>query len=91
MASKFFGTLLPDYEDLDNSSGTKPGYRVYVMENDGGISIQLVHADVDPSTAEGSSVFLNVEEAKEFLKSLQDAVQRAEPKNAKHKRRGVEC
>jgi hypothetical protein len=36
MANKFYGKLLPDYGDLDNQTGTAPGYRVYVLENDGG-------------------------------------------------------
>lgn len=91
MASKFYGKLLPDYGDLDNQTGTAPGYRVYVLENDGGISLQMVHADKDPVFEVGSSVFLNVDEAKEMIEALQEAVDRAEPKNANHKPRGKNC
>ncbi len=91
MASKMYGKLLPDYGDLDNVTGTAPGYRVYVLENDGGISLQLIHANEDPVTSQGSSVFLNVEEARELIEGLQEAIDRAEPKNANHPSRGSNC
>lgn len=91
MGSKFYGKLLPDYGNLDNKTGTAPGYRVYVLENDGGISIQIIKADQNPVLEEGYSVFLNVDEAKEIIEALQKAVVRAEPKKANHKARGVNC
>jgi len=91
MASKFYGSLLPDYGDLDNQTGTAPGYRVYVLENDGGISLQMIHADKNPVSEVGYSVFLNVDEAKEMVESIQEAIVRAEPKNANHKPRGKSC
>ncbi|EGR1226500.1 hypothetical protein AB4T57_004597 [Vibrio parahaemolyticus] len=91
MASKMYGKLLPDYGDLDNVTKTAPGYRVYVLENDGGISLQMLHANDDPVTDVGYSVFLNVEEAQELIHGLQDAIDRAKPKNAKHKCRGKDC
>lgn len=91
MASKFYGKLLPDYGDLDNDTGTAPGYRVYVTENDGGVSLQLIHADKDPVTEAGSCVFFSVKEAKEIIFALQEAVGRAESKNANHKQRGINC
>jgi len=62
---------------------------VYILENDGGISLQMVHADRDPITEKGYAVFLNVEEAREFVEALQQAINRAEPKNANHPNRGI--
>ena len=91
MASKMYGKLLPDYGDLDNKTKTCPGYRLFVLENDGGVSVQLIHADENPSTARGHSVFLNVKEARELIAGLEEAVGRASIKNASHKDRGVDC
>ncbi len=91
MASKMYGKLLPDYGDLDNKTGSAPGYRVYILENDGGISLQMLHADEDPIRGTGSSVFLNVEEAREMIEALQEGIDRAEPKKANHPARGVNC
>jgi hypothetical protein len=51
----------------------------------------MIHADKDPVSEVGSSVFLNVDEAKEMIEALQVAVDRAEPKNANHKSRGKNC
>lgn len=89
MASKFFGMLLPDYGDIDNTTGNAPGYRVYILENDGGVAIEMVPATMDPTTTRGAAVFLNVDEANDMLHSLQEAVERAREKNAPHKRRGT--
>lgn len=91
MGSKFYGKLLPDYGDLDNVTGNAPGYRVYIIENDGGISLQMVHADKDPVTEMGAAVFLNVNEAHELARYLQEAIVRAETKNGYHKDRGINC
>ena len=91
MASKMYGKLLPNYGDLDNSTGNAPGYRVFVLENDGGVSLQMVHADDDPVTSPGYSVFLNVNEARDLLSGLQEAIDRAEPKNASRPNRGSNC
>ena len=88
MGVKFYGKLLPDYGDLDNKTGTSPGYRVYILENDGGISLQMLHASEDPIRAKGSAVFLNVDEAHEMLVALEEAIARARPKNANHEARG---
>ena len=91
MGSKFYGKLLPDYGDLDNKTKTAPGYRVYIIENDGGVSLQMIHAKDDPETTPGSAVFMNVDEAKEMLASLQEAIDRAEVKKSIHKARGTNC
>ncbi|MCP4486456.1 MAG: hypothetical protein GY820_03920 [Gammaproteobacteria bacterium] len=91
MGSKMYGKLLPDYGDLDNETNTAPGYRVYIIENDGGISLQMIHANDDPVTSPGYSVFLNVTEAKELINGLEEAIERAEPKNANHPTRGSNC
>jgi uncharacterized protein YbcV (DUF1398 family) len=68
MSSKFYGSLLPDYADLDNTTGSAPGYRVFISENDGGISLQMIHAKDNPITTSGSAIFMNVHEAKEMTK-----------------------
>lgn len=91
MASKIYGKLLPDYGDLDNKSGSAPGYKVYVLENDGGVSLQMIHADESSVTARGYSVFLNVDEAEEIINGLREAVEKAKPKNADHPARGIDC
>ena len=91
MGSPIYSKLLPALGDLDNRTGTEPGYRVFVMEIDGGIALELVHANEDPATSKGSSVFLNVEEAQELLQGLKNAIDRAEPKNANHPARGSDC
>lgn len=91
MASKIYGKLLPDYRDLDNKTSGAPGYRAFVLENDGGVSLQMIHANDHPLTSPGYSVFLNVDEAKELLSGLQEAIDRAEPKNASHPNRSSDC
>ena len=91
MGSKIYGVLLPDYGDLDNVTGTAPGYRVYIVENDGGVGLQMIHANDDPSRTPGSAVFMNVNEAKEMLHHLKDAIDRAESKGGNHKDRAQPC
>ena len=91
MASIMYSKLLPDYGDLDNASKTAPGYRVYIRENDGGIGLELFHANENLSTGQGSSVFLNLKEARELIKGIEKAIERAEPKKANHKARGIDC
>jgi ArsR family metal-binding transcriptional regulator len=91
MGSKMYGKLLPEYEDLDNKTKTAPGFRVYVIENDGGISLQMIHANDDPVTTGGSSIFMNVDEARELIAGLEEAIDRAEPKNVNHPSRGSNC
>ncbi|GAB6392943.1 MAG: hypothetical protein MdMp014T_2316 [Treponematales bacterium] len=92
MASCMYSKKLPDYGDLDNVTGSAPGYKVYVSENDGGVLLQMFHAERDnPMTSMGYSVFMNVAEAKGLLRGLQMAINRAEPKHANHKNRGEDC
>jgi hypothetical protein len=87
----FYSKLLPDYGDLDNDTGQRPGYRVYIREREGGIGLQMVHANRDPITEEGSAVFLNVDEAQEMLQDLEEAIKRARTRSARHRSRGVDC
>lgn len=91
MSSKFYGRLLPDYGDLDNITGKAPGFCVFITENDGGVSLEIIPADKNPTTTKGYAVFMNVKEAKELVSGLQDAISRAEPKNANHKNRAAAC
>jgi len=88
MASCIYSKLLPDNGDLDNITGTTPGYRVYISENDGGVSLQIIHANDDPMTASDHAVFMNVDEAKEFQQKLTEAINRAGNKHVDHKLRG---
>lgn len=82
---------LPDLGDLDNETGVCPGYRVYILENDGGIALQMMDSDENPVTGKANSVFLNIEEAEELISGLKDAIQRAKPKKANHISRGIDC
>ena len=36
---------LPDYRDLDNKAGNCNGYKTYIIEKDGGVSIQTQDAE----------------------------------------------
>lgn len=91
MGSCMYSKLLPDNGDLDNQTGNCPGYRVYVCENDGGVELSMVHASQDPCTNPGSQVFMNVDEAKVFVRGVEAAIARAEPKHANHPVRAVDC
>lgn len=87
-----YSVLLPDYGDLDNETKNCPGYRVYVLERDGGISLQMQHADKDPSTDDGlNAVFMNIEEAKNLIEGIQEAIDKTSYKNANHPNRGIPC
>lgn len=68
---------LPDYRDLDNDSGDCPGYKVYVLEKDGGVSIQMQDASDESDSDTLKSVFLNVEEAKEFARGIDEAIKKS--------------
>lgn len=81
---------LPDYRDLDNKSGKCPGYKVWILEKDDGISIQMQDASDESDSDTLKSVFLNVEEAKEFKRGMDEAMKKASNKHADHKPRGKE-
>ncbi|MGD1046913.1 MAG: hypothetical protein ABR936_16535 [Bacteroidota bacterium] len=81
MASLFYSKHLPDYGDLDNSTGTCPGYLFLIRENDGGIGISMGPINEDPDGDTHYGAFLNLEEAKELVRGFQEAIRRAEPKN----------
>jgi len=92
MASCMYSKELPDNGDLDNVTGTAPGYKVFVLENDGGISLQMFHIKKDDiMISSGYSVFMNIDETKELIKGMQNAIECAEPKNANHKSRAKDC
>lgn len=80
---------LPDYMDLDNKTGKCHGYKTYILERDGGVSIQT--QNVDELTGECNTlrgVFMNVNEAEEFKEKLQEAIDKAHIKNVNHPQRG---
>lgn len=87
MASCMYSKLFPDYSDLDNDSGERPGFRLFIIENDGGISIQMQNAKDPIESDTANSVFMTVKEAKEVINGLNDAIKRASFKNANHKSR----
>jgi hypothetical protein len=80
MASNFYDKHLPDYGDLDNTTGKCPGFRFGVRENDGGVGIDMgpINDDYDGDTF--YRAFLNVQEAEEFVSSFQQAIERARQK-----------
>ena len=85
MASHFYSRVAPDYGDLDNITGTRPGHLLEVLEKDGGVGISL-YAD-DQGTGSYYAVYLNVKEAEELLDGLRQAIDRARPKQANHQDR----
>ena len=87
MASCMYSKLFSDYSDLDNDSGERPGFRLFIIENDGGISIQMQNAKDPIESDTANSVFMTVKEAKEVINGLNDAIKRASFKNANHKSR----
>ena len=82
-----YSKILPDYSDLDNDSGVRPGYKVFIIENDGGVSIQFQNADDISDSDTLRAVFMNKEEAKDFLDGFKKALDRAAYKNANHRSR----
>lgn len=81
---------LPDYRDLDNNSGECPGYKVWILEKDGGVSIQMQDASDKSNSDTLKDVFLNVEEARELTSGIDEAIKKASNKHANHKSRGKE-
>lgn len=80
---------LPDINELDNSSGNCPGYKTYILEKDGGVSIQIQNAKESSDQSRTlKAVFLNIKEAEEFRKGLQEAIDKAKAKNVNHPLRG---
>lgn len=90
MASNFYSEIAPDYEDGDNTTGTRPGYLVEVVENDGGVGLSISLIKGDPRLngdrgVEYRGIFLHVDDAQELLNGLRNAIERARPKNANHR------
>lgn len=79
---------LPDYRDLDNNSGEYPGYKVWILERDGGVSIQMQDASDESDSDTLKGIFLNVEKAKELRSGMDEAIKKASNKHANHKPQG---
>ena len=79
---------LPDYRDLDNNSGKRPGYKVWVIEKDGGVSIQMQDTSDESDSYTLKSIFLNVDEAKELRSGMDEAIKKASNKQVNHRPRG---
>ena len=76
-----YSKKLPDYKDLDNNSGNCFGYKIYILEKDGGISVQIQNAGEPSEQSETvKAVFMNVEEAEELRDCLQEAIDKAKRK-----------
>lgn len=82
MASNFYDKHLPDYGDLDNVTETAPGFRFGIRENDGAIGIYMGPITDDLDGDSYYRAFLNLNEARELLWCLQEAIDRAATKNA---------
>jgi len=79
MTSLFYKDQLPDWTDQTNATGTRPGYRLYVEENDGLIAVSLQPADKDEISSEDAyTATLTVAQAKALINGIQDAIRRAE-------------
>ena len=83
MASNFYSKVLPDYEDLENVTGERPGFELDITEQDGGIGL-LMHPA--PGTKGGgvgkAQVYMTLNEARELIQGLQGAIERAELKRS---------
>lgn len=81
MATNFYHFILPDYRDADNKTGQCPGYFFGVRENDGGVGLYMYPANTPGDDEREYGVFLNIDEARTLLSALQEAIDRAAPKN----------
>ena len=91
MASVFYSKWLPDFSDLDNRSDRAPGYCVYIREDDGGVGLEIMHPSESQTIGTGFAVFLNVDEAEEMLRGLQEAIGWARSKGGQHRPRAKNC
>ncbi len=87
MSCCVYGQLLPDNLDVNNRSGKRPGYRLYVLQNDDGIELSMVHAAEDPVTSPGYQVFMTANEALALISGLEAAVAKLKPKNRKYQKK----
>jgi hypothetical protein len=87
MASCFYDEHVMDYGDLENVTGRCPGYRLRVLENDGGISVQMGPIKNDPDDQSYYRGFMDILEATELWRSLDTAIMRAESKWEKNEKR----
>ena len=84
MASYFYDKHVPDGGDPANKTGTAPGFRFCVCEQDAAIGIEMDKieesrsATINPKTH--YSALINIKEAKELLAGLQQAIDRAASK-----------
>lgn len=82
MTSLMYKDQLPDWGDLENTTGDHPGYRLYVEENDGWVGVSLQPTDKNEGSCEDAyTVALTIEKAEELIKGIQDAIARAKPKH----------
>jgi hypothetical protein len=77
MASNFYHKIAPHYGDLDNDTGECAGFILGVQENDGGIGVYMYPANSKGDGPDKYSIFLNVEEARDFTYALEKATERA--------------
>src|SRR3989339_1113804 len=81
MASEFYHKILPDYRDMNNKTGNCPPINLLIVEDDGEIGLRTWTSE-ESGSANGKEyyMFLNVKEAEEFKKGLQDAIDSAKEK-----------
>lgn len=81
MASTFYNELLPDYEDLENRTGERPGFEVNVVEQDGGIGLLLnPPAGLVGAGVGRAQVFMTLAQAQALVNGLVRAIERAATK-----------
>ncbi len=79
MASNTYQEDFPDYTDPKNKTGTSPGFRLDVVENDGIVGLSLQPIGKNAISGEDSyHALLSVQQAKQLIKGIEDAIRRAE-------------
>ncbi len=87
MASNKYQEDLPDYRDLENQSGRRPGYTLMILENDGGVGIHMWPVNEDYDKTDGlHAVYLSAEQAEKLLQGLTAATEQARYKEEKSRR-----
>lgn len=87
MANYFYEQVAPDAKDVENTSGERPGHLLQAVENKGGVEIWIYPSYRLRPAAPGDGVFLNMEEAEEYIAALQQALEKARNEGITHPNR----
>ena len=80
MSSEFYNEQIPDSRDIENKTQKRPGFKLGVYENDGGIIVSMEPIETVRDIERQYLGWLTIEEAKAFIDAFQEAVERAEGK-----------